>query len=61
MDNILTNLTAVIAVVVGLFVVKSITGFVFKLIFGALVVGFIYYVYNGGSMDAVNEFLNSIK
>lgn len=56
----MANLTAIITVIVGLFVVKKITGFIFKLIFGAVLVGFLYYVYNGGSLDAVNEFINSV-
>lgn len=60
MDNIMANLTAIITVIAGLFVVKKITGFIFKLIFGAVLVGFLYYVYNGGSLDAVNEFINSV-
>ena len=60
MDNIIANITTIIAVVVGLFVIKKITGLIFKLIFGAVVVGFIYYVYNGGDVEPINSVLRTI-
>lgn len=57
MDNILNNLTAVITVLIGFVVIRKITGLFFKLAFGALIIGFLYYVYNGGSLEVVNNFI----
>lgn len=60
MENIFANLTAFIAVIIGIIAVKNITGFLLKLLFSAIVIVFIYYVYNGGSLEFVNNFISGV-
>ena len=57
MDNIMANITTVLTVVFGLFAIKRITGFIFKLLFIAVLGGFIYYVYTGGDLEVIKSFL----
>lgn len=54
------ELSTVFTVIIGLIIFKKITGLIFKIIFLIILIGFAFYVYNGGVMDLLPPEITSL-
>lgn len=54
------ELSTVFTIIIGLIIFKKITGLIFKIIFLIILIGFAFYVYNGGFMDLLPPEITSL-
>lgn len=59
-DGIMDTIITILAIVIGFTILSKMTGFILKLVSIAILLAFLYYMYNGGSLDSIGMVVNHL-